>query len=87
MAVHVLAPRRSERVLDMCVANPASEAPSIVLTLTVKWPMLDGEVEPGGGPRRIRTVSVRLVAAGGVTARSISTSLARAGVAPEVAGS
>ena len=40
--------------------------------------MLDGYAEPGGRPRRVRTVSVRL-AAGGATARSISPSLARAG--------
>ena len=45
--------------------------------------MLDGDAEPGGGDRRVRTVSVRL-AAGGATARSISPSLARAGASPEV---
>ena len=46
--------------------------------------MLDGDAEPGGGDRRVRTVSVRL-AAGGATARSNSPSLARAGASPEVA--
>ena len=46
--------------------------------------MLDGDAEPGGGDRRVRTVSARL-AAGGATARSVSPSLARAGATPEVA--
>ena len=55
-------------------------------SLTVKWPMLDGDAEPGGRPRHVRTVSVRL-AAGGATARSVCPSFARAGATPEVAGS
>ena len=46
--------------------------------------MLDGEVEPGGGDRRVRTVSV-LLAAGGATARSVCPSFARVGASPEVA--
>ena len=46
--------------------------------------MLDGDAEPGGGNRRVRTASVRL-AAGGATARSVCPSFARAGASPEVA--
>ena len=48
--------------------------------------MLDGDAEPGGRPRRVRTASTRL-AAGGATVRRESDSLAPGGASPEVAAS
>jgi len=64
--------------------NPASEAPTIVLTHNINWPMLDGDAEPGGRRRRFRTASTRL-AAGGATVRRESDSLAPGGASLEVA--
>ena len=46
--------------------------------------MLDGDAEPGGRPRRVRTAPTRL-AAGGAKVRSDSPSLAGGGASPEVA--
>jgi len=48
--------------------------------------MLDGDAEPGGRPRRVRTAPARL-AAGGAAARPDSPSLAGGGASPEVAAS